>query len=184
MYLAPDFLHFCCPSRPNPWLAPCPLSSSLSPALIRLLLRVEGLYCLQPLPPSALCQSPGGLGRGNSCQIGPLGWVYTCPQMGRVCPYGSVITVLSSFLSCNWQQCLINSSRCWMPMAQCCLRQRVKLDGEDQSPDSHALGPQCPFNSLSFSACPSSFPPSSSPLHLASIPWRQKGPSLKATWAT
>ncbi|MEJ1278242.1 hypothetical protein NN561_009162 [Cricetulus griseus] len=36
MFLAPDFLHFCCPLHPGPWLAPCSLSSSLSPALIRL----------------------------------------------------------------------------------------------------------------------------------------------------
>lgn len=142
MSLAPDFftsaaphvLAHGLPHVPSP--PACPQHSSDS------LLRVEGLCCLQPPPPpSALCQSPGGLGRGSSCQVGPPGWGYTCPHLGRVCPYGSMVTVslLSSFLSCNWQQCPINSSRCWKPLAQCCLRQRVNLGGENQSANSHAL---------------------------------------------
>lgn len=138
---APDFFtpaapHFLAHGLPHvPLLRPVPSTHQI------LCFGLRGSAVCSPPPPSALCQSPGGLGRGSSCQVGPPGWGYTCPHLGRVCPYGSMVTVslLSSFLSCNWQQCPINSSRCWKPLAQCCLRQRVNLGGENQSANSHAL---------------------------------------------
>lgn len=68
----------------------------------------------------------------------------------------------------------------------------MNLGGENQSPDSHALALSLAVqkswaisvSNSSFSACPSSFPSSSSPLRLASTPWRQEDTNLRAAWVT
>lgn len=169
----------------------CPLSPLLPPIPSThqtLCFGLRGSAVCSLLPPSALCQSPGGLGRGSSCQVGPPGWGYKCPHLGKVCPYGSMVTVflLSSFLSCSWQQCPINSSRCWKLPAQCCLRQRVNLGGENWSANSHAFALSSPFRSprpsVSLQLCLSQPLLTLSSLCLPSppsTPWRQEDTSLR-----